>query len=413
MSTISVPPTTSDHGADALLDEIESVLGFSPVESLVLRIRRRRRSFAVLRVDLPPSCGERAESRPPGIRRRDGTDPVEAQSARLAHALTGMLAKVAGATAVEFVVYTAGVAEAHRRLVDVVSARLESAGYPTEGVHCVTGSRWAALRRGSPRPPADLSGTGESGAGERATVLPGSDDWHERRTSPAAPSAPGATREGDAVGAQGGFVPIVPTSELRRARALASLAALQRSEGLVGDDDDEATLIAEWSAILEPGADPPSDARAISLAWALRRTVIRDCVLMQCAWGGLAGLRTLADVPPAGSGRRPDAHVGRDRRAAALDGGVLDTVLGVGETCPRPEVVERSIEVLRRLVACVPESISAPPLSMLAWLEWSRGRGSTAAAYLAEARRRDPRYRLARLFRCLVDTGRTPDWLLR
>ncbi|MDO9355185.1 MAG: hypothetical protein Q7T55_15920, partial [Solirubrobacteraceae bacterium] len=176
-----LPPTSSA----TLFADIESVLGFVPHGSLALRIRRRRRSFAVLRVDLPPA----AELARPPVRER------------LAHTVAGLLSQVRGATAADVVVYhppgpglgpgpgdapmppsasrVEGEVTAH--LVGTLAACLSAAGFAVQSAHRVRDGWWARV----PCPPGsgDPSGTwlphvpatgdpGDPAAGDPATGRP-------------------------------------------------------------------------------------------------------------------------------------------------------------------------------------------------------------------------------------------------
>ena len=67
--------------------------------------------------------------------------------------------------------------------------------------------------------------------------------------------------------------------------------------------------------------------------------------------------------------------------------------------------------MLRGIAEVAPETLRAAPLTILAWLEWTRGRGTAASGYLDAALAADPEYLLARLFKQLLDGGATPLWL--
>ncbi|MDO9398693.1 MAG: DUF4192 family protein, partial [Herbiconiux sp.] len=203
----------------------------------------------------------------------------------------------------------------------------------------------------------------------------------------------------------GVFVPIEPIPRRRTARALATLGALDESAGPDAPDpvDELLRWQAELDARLSRGARPttpdrPGDALAIALARSLHRAVVRDCVLMLCGWGAEAAQLALHEA-------------GRPPRGPDDPDSVFDAYLGSSHPAPNPQRVRCAIELLRRVVACAPDPITAPALTVLAWLEWSRGRGSVAGHYLDAAVAIDPHYRLAHLFGTLLGRGCIPEWL--
>lgn len=368
MTTITAPPRTRTVALPTLLRDIESVLGYRPVDSIALRLRRRRRSFAVLRVDLP-RLHDRPGDELPGA---------------LADAVEEMVGRMAAVTGFDVVGY--GEAAAARRAVDEVSARLVRAGRIAHGACLVADDRWAAL------PAADQGSDRElrwiSLPGGAAADPPLHDDPH-----------------------RGPFVPIPVASPARQAAALAILAEEphDRDHGLLTD-------LEAWSAALADDAGLESDPAAIRLAWSLRSKLTRDCILMLAAWGPDAAYRTLVEsleavstAPGSGSG---GSAVASASAVASVPGSpsVLATFIGRGADGPAEVRVRRAVEVLRRVVGAVPASLAPPPLVLLAWLEWSRGRGSAAAGYLDACSEADPDYVLARLLRRVIDSGRLPDW---
>ena len=94
-----------------------------------------------------------------------------------------------------------------------------------------------------------------------------------------------------------------------------------------------------------------------------------------------------------------------------VDSAVATSFLGIGDVAPLPARLRKSIDVLRGIAEVAPETLRAAPLTILAWLEWTRGRGTAASGYLDAALAADPEYLLARLFQQLLDGGATPLWL--
>jgi hypothetical protein len=380
MTTITAPPRARTVALPAFLRDIETVLGYRPSDSIALRVRRRRRSFAVLRVDLP----------------RLHDLPAEELLDALAGAGEEMVGRMTAATGFDIAGYGEG--PVARLAVETVTARLVLAGRVAHETCLVTSSHWAAL-------PAVDRGPG-----------------HELRWIALPSPPPGQWSDGPDPH-HGRFVPISPSPPERQAAALAVLAEEE-------PHDPERDLLSDlesWSAAFTDDAVLESDPAAIRLAWSLRQKLTRDCVLMLAAWGPDAAYRMLAEhlespgpppswsvsaEPPASgpAGSVRSSPVSSSRREGAVVPTVLATFIGRGAEGPDEARVRRSVDVLRRVVEASPASLAPPPLVLLAWLEWSRGRGSAAAGYLDACAQAEPDYVLARLFRRVVDSGRLPDW---
>jgi hypothetical protein len=390
-----------------LLDDIDGVLGYRPAESVAIRIRRPRRAFAVLRLDLPSRV-------PPDL-------------TTFASVVTGMLARMSGVGAIDIVAFgsdhshaawPAGPADPpndaeRERLTAVVSAlasAADAAGFTVASGWCVSDSHcarsdssrlrsrrsWMPLRPSTSAAPAPA--TAEPASAPTAfTPSSGHDGSASRPVHPVDPVA-GETFTGRTTTSQdapsgdphhGRFVPIARAEERRRVHALAALEAL-------GDEEvDVVDLLAAWGSalVLDPGE--LSDARAVWLGRSLQRRLVRDCVLMQCAWGYESGLLALRE-----------SLAGPTR-----PGGAFDTFIGVGERAPDPRRLRSAVALLRRITECSPDTFCAAPFTMLAWLEWCRGRGSVASAYLGLALEADPSNQLALLFSQLVDSACLPQWI--
>jgi hypothetical protein len=93
-----------------------------------------------------------------------------------------------------------------------------------------------------------------------------------------------------------------------------------------------------------------------------------------------------------------------------IDSEFADVLNGVGQR-PDPDRLERAIRFVLRLVACADDSARLRPLTVLAWLYWALGRGSTAAVHLAEALTLAPQDERVRELSSLVCAGVLPPWL--
>ncbi|MGD8166833.1 DUF4192 family protein [Herbiconiux sp. P16] len=391
MTTISAPLRAA-HASSASLLDVEALLGYRPMASIALYLRRRRRPPAVLRVDLPPEPSPDTQD--------------------LARVLTGLVARVPGAGSAEIAVFgreSDDRASMGRYLpvARAIRSRLEAAGFEVPRAYFVVKGHWA-----------DAEGLGKAEAdgspGAARTDARGGSVGDRWRRLPMGASGRGVAR-GEPAGHppdphHGPFVPIVPASEHRRARSMAALGVLTNSlppersgeGGTVArpSEVDVVETLLRWNAVLsaECGSPLPSDARAVALLWSLRHRVVRDCVLLMCAWGFDSGVIAL--------------HEATEPEASTIGAqAVHDTFVGVGARAPAPEALRSAIDLLRHLVSCAPESIAAPALTMLAWLEWARGRGVVADSYLEACHRAEPDYRLARLLRVMLQHGFVPEWI--
>ncbi|NQX33432.1 DUF4192 family protein [Herbiconiux sp. VKM Ac-2851] len=386
--------------------DIVGTLGFVPRGSLALRIRRRRRPFAVLRLDLPLATGADGGAEP------DPAVESDAESHAVLHVadtLTTLLSRLTGVARIDLVSFAppgggdspSGPPRRPRRpevsagsgaALVALAARLDAAGFSVGALLEVSDSSVRRLEPGSWR--GDRPRRPRAGA---PVPLPESLLPAERVPDAASHHLPGGDRPGCEPSGdphRGAFVPLHRAPEELTNAALAAL-------GLPADDHGRAEVdpmraLQLWCTALDPAGGLPTELGAIRLAWPLRRRLLRDLVLMQCAWGLDGAVTALAE-----------SLDGSDSRA----GSVFSTFLGAAADAPHPEILCRSVEVLRRVAECVPPSLAASPLVMLAWLEWCRGRGTVAAAYLDECLTADPACSLAHLFRQILDQGLVPQWL--
>ena len=134
------------------------------------------------------------------------------------------------------------------------------------------------------------------------------------------------------------------------------------------------------------------------------------------AWNGMhqcnQGSGTVR-IPGSGSGTGPDGP----RQRAVTAGGEFRAVL-VGQHCGAPlwAGMNAMFTVFAELLPVAEADgedggeAAAALLSLLAWIEWARGRGSRAQVYLTRCLASYPGYRLAELLEELLATGAFPEW---
>lgn len=85
-------------------------------------------------------------------------------------------------------------------------------------------------------------------------------------------------------------------------------------------------------------------------------------------------------------------------------------LLGRGWRSPDWERTERLWNLARDLLGVAENNQRFALLSILAWIEWARGRGSLAMVLLEQTLRECPDYNLARLLKELLNSGLMPNW---
>lgn len=396
-----------------VLSYIPHTLGFVPHESLVVLTLGNRSLGATLRLDLP---GE-GQPDPRGNR-------------EFAAGVLRILAAEADARAVFLVLYThapwTGPSRPpHRALVRCLEKALAGAGLPVREGWVVGPESWrgyfctdpgccpwpgwplsaitdstlnaelvfqgssfdpsldAAVLRSLPAPPPD-AGTAARAAEQRfisALALHWQDEQQFTATlavwnvliQASADHAAGSLQSRPAVT---GF--LLASLHSRAVRdSLLVLAALDLDAALAG---------ARESGLFHPGGGPP---------------VLPDGVMAS------GGTMTITGLGSGAGGRAAPVHV----RAAGSPGALFRSVLVAGSQEPPDWVrLDTAFRVLSELLSCAAGESEAALLTLLAWIEWARGRGSRAHAFLGRCLNRYPSYRLALLLRGLLDHGALPAW---
>ncbi|WP_043444883.1 DUF4192 domain-containing protein [Arthrobacter sp. L77] len=164
--------------------------------------------------------------------------------------------------------------------------------------------------------------------------------------------------------------------------------------------------------LLEPGppAGTPSTEEGSPIAAARVLPDVRgggpleDAVAALRAAGVVPGPGTGPDDEPAGSPSAGPASCGAEALLYA------DVLAGRYPGAIAWDRVDAMSILLARLAAVSDGESRAAALTMSAWFEYARGRGSRAAVFLDAAERAVPGYRLARLLHELLRRGGLPAW---
>ena len=213
--------------------------------------------------------------------------------------------------------------------------------------------------------------------------------------------------------------------------------------------------LAAWDEVLD-GAVAATPDRLRLLAVTLARPALRDAVIVAAAtdagtaWQGSRATAGLRAAPSSGQLPALPGGVDRARAATALAawrqasqpsqdwdiagvdprgpevGGPrtesgragMEAAFGavlLGQTAGTPDWgrIERFERICRRLAEMEEPEVRAPALSLLAWVQWARGRGGRSMRYLERALCADPDYRLAQLLKRFLDHGELAGWARR
>lgn len=356
-------------GSAELLGIVPSLVGFTPVESLVLLPFDASRTRGAMRLDLPRS---------------------EIDLPSYADTAIALVARVERTDAVAVVVYTDddavrtpdGLVLPFAVEVEAVVGCALDAGLRIVDALCVTPSGWACYLDDEPR-------LGDLGDLDRE--IP---------------------EIGDVSGDQmsGAELPKVDLARTERvARALREITtALDRIAAQPSREIDPQVraalvLLEDIPALFESVLAAPDDLPAHAVAallWCLQRPLFRDVALAQWGTDLAGGLRTL------------DAQLAFADTGARIPDDIGDVFLGRGRH-PDAERLRRALDVARAAAAAAPRASRPAPLTAAAWLSWALGRSSHAGRYLELVREIDPQYGLAELLDTMMSVAVLPEWAFR
>ncbi len=211
----------------------------------------------------------------------------------------------------------------------------------------------------------------------------------------------------------------------RRAISLESEACARLLAGRQCLDEQFRATLEVWELALSGGPAVPDHGTCGFLLASLESVTVRDSVLVLCSVGpqlalegaaacGLLEPTTVSPARPSGWHPSADELDGlRDIFSAESDCPVHDfgqVLVGQGRSKPDWGRIARATDVLVYLARAGSGESRAAALTMLAWLQWCRGRGTAADSYLVLALAASPGYRLAVLLKELLGTGNVCGW---
>lgn len=205
--------------------------------------------------------------------------------------------------------------------------------------------------------------------------------------------------------------------------------AAPRRPGVAGPDSAEHAL-AVWECALDDELagrlDDPEELHRWYLdhgedlgaaASALADRQVRDALLVQAAVGvapALAGLRVSRSAAPGETPgealERLEGPSGPPPQLVTLVGEFEAAFLGATRRRPDWARIDALEALLSRLHHTVDDGVRVEVLAMVGWIEWARGRGSVAGAYLDRCRELEPAHGLADLLERAMGLGGICPW---
>ncbi|QCU77863.1 DUF4192 family protein [Citricoccus sp. SGAir0253] len=171
-----------------------------------------------------------------------------------------------------------------------------------------------------------------------------------------------------------------------------------------------ARWLEDWERVLDGAALPVAAGDRARLLAGLASETLRDVLVAAASFSldrALGGAEWLGTLPEGLAGT-----LGATAREA--DAALYSSVL-MAASLRRPDW-ERIARLRRACAGLLPEAAGTPASaarSLVAWVDWARGRGSSAGRILQECRREDPAYPLARVLEEVVDRGMLAGWAAR
>jgi hypothetical protein len=349
------------------LASVPSLVGFTPSNSVVLVAFRGKRTCGAIRFDVPRTDSKTVRS-------------------RVAATMIGTVCKLPAVDAVAVIVYTnetfsGGSVAPQLELAKVLQRRIEQSGFELRASLCQAGDGWASFLHPFPPGGHDLSEVIESAFADALPVdsRPSGGDQHG---------------EGN-----------VPQADPERIRVFTAAA-----DRLIGFIDHYPLDDREVGHDLDPLGDIPLFAEN-ALEWnraeiehwgpllvaSVQGPPMRDHVMLQ--W---ASTLEIGDS-------LFDLALGEDGSQTTHPEHFTDLMFGVRPR-PDPQRIKRGIALLRHLLALTEGRRRLPLLTMLAWLNWALGHGTTAGRFIEEAVAIDSAYGMAEVLSTLFFNYPLPEW---
>lgn len=164
------------------------------------------------------------------------------------------------------------------------------------------------------------------------------------------------------------------------------------------------SLIRDWAGLLDSDAVVAErkmrsdDAFCASLLASLNDRMVRDILPYLAGRGPVRAFEALKEVSQ-----------GSEFGRAAAD--FSEFLLGTADCTPDWDRIDQLWYLCRDLLGVAEGPEKSALLCLLGWVNWAKGKGSSALKLFAAALDKDPGYRLAQLMAKLLETGEMPTWV--
>lgn len=366
---MNTPSRISLSAPHEFLSYVPALVGFQPVDSVVLVAFRDQGTCGAMRLDLAAFTNPRTSA------------------AAADKALDG-LCRIPRVTGVLPVIYTSrqfsesGRAP-HEDVAAVLSSQIEGHGLEVVDMLCVAADAWGGYLddsclghdRTMVTEPESLPGRGLLDAADELSLPAVSADEREAfaRASAALEQHSDDYEEYTFSGE--------PPMEGPEAPAL---TGPEFAAGLASYVDEGATVLDAELALISRLIDEPA---------------LRDVIAYSWAWGAEAGAHLWRRV------FAPEQFI-----TDSEDDPWMYAFAGRIEVRPDPDRLRRSIRLLKSVCARSRPDDRAPALTLISWCYWALGLGSFAGAWQRDALDVDGTYGLALILGMMLDAGTIPDW---
>lgn len=366
---MNTPSRISLSAPHEFLSYVPALVGFQPVDSVVLVAFRDQGTCGAMRLDLGAFTNPRTSA------------------VAVGKALDG-LCRIPRITGVLPVIYTSrqfsesGRAP-HEDVAAVLSSQVEGCGLEVVDMLCVAADAWGGYLddsclghdRTMVTEPESLPGRRLLDAADELSLPAVSAD--ERETFARASAALARQSDDD----EGLPLSGEPTMEGPEAPAL---AGPEFATGMASYVDEGATVLDAELALISRLIDEPA---------------LRDVIAYSWAWGAEAGAHLWRRV------FAPEQFI-----TDSEDDPWMYAFAGRIEVRPDPDRLRRSIRLLKSICARTRPDDRAPVLTLISWCYWALGLGSFAGAWQRDALEVDGTYGLAIILGMMLDAGTIPDW---
>lgn len=178
---------------------------------------------------------------------------------------------------------------------------------------------------------------------------------------------------------------------------------LEQQPGLVLD------WLKRWDEQLSHGPQMLHSTQVAEFLTSLEHTRVRDAIVALACFDFTTALRGMVTLGQFPSGLAMAAEVSTSPSDGLL---VRDCMRGQSERAPDWQRVQELERLCHQLLPLSDAGSGGAVAGILVWIEWARGRGSVAATYVKQARKRFPTNHLLSLLEDFLRYGQVAGWAM-